>query len=368
LDGRARAVLWFAGWALCADAPAAADATLEEAARHFEEGTRLYIAGRYQQAIDEFEAANAIAPAPANLFNLARCHEKLGEFRTAFAFYDRYLADADAPDREVVERRVADLRAMPVDLFVSTSPVGARVVVDDAEPEPDRTPSIVRLRPGRHVLRIEREGHLSAERTVELRPLTSARVHLDLVPRLPAASAAAAEPAPVGIDPATVPSVLEEIRTRRDGRALVWRLSVALGAAKYDRTAFILGADVGAIWRRIFFNLHWFAMTSSFSGQVLAEGMWDVPLEDLDLFVGAGAGATQVRSPDEGGVLPTDASTSAFVVEAVGGIDFFLRKQLALGMTLRLQVPIDEDARAAIGEPDDNFLLVTAAGHVTLQL
>jgi tetratricopeptide (TPR) repeat protein len=363
---------WALALALLVAAPTArADAALDAAARHFEEGSRLYAAGSYRDAIDEFEAAHAIAPAPANLFNLARCYEKLAELRIALEHYQRYLEDQEAPERQLVERRIADLRAMPVDLFVSTAPSDARVLVDGmGEAEPERTPSVVRLRPGRHVVRVERDGHLTAERFVDLRSLTPGRVHFDLAPadrrlRLTADD----EGDPVGVDPASLPSVLEEIRTRREDRSVLWRLSAALGASKYDDTAFVVGLDGGPVWKGVLFNLHWLAMTSSFTNQILGEVLWDVALDDLDLFVGLGAGAAEVRRNPDFDLLPTSASGMAFVGEIVGGIDFFLRRQLALGMTLRLQVPMDSGAREDAGVPgDDPTLLVLAAGHVALHL
>jgi len=352
-----------------AAATAHADRAREAAARHFEEGTRLYAAGSYREAIDEFEAANAIEEAPANLFNIARCYEKLAELRTALQLFERYLEDPDAPDRALVERRVADLRALPVELFVSTAPAGARLWIDgrpDAETE--RTPAVVRLRPGRHQVRVERDGYRPVERAVELRSLVPGRAHFDLVAVPDANRDVQTDPDPFGVDPATVPSVLEEIRTRREGRRVLWRLSVALGASKYDDTAFVVGLDGGPVYKSLLFNVHWLAMTSSFSGQVLGEVLWDAGLDDLDLFVGVGAGAAQVRGPGDG-ILRADASTAAFVTEIVGGIDFFLRRQLALGMTLRLQFPVDGGARDRAGiSAEDPFLLILAAGHVALHL
>ena len=348
-----------------------ADGAREEAARRFEEGTRLYTAGSYRAAIDEFEAANAIEPAPANLFNIARCYEKLAELRTALQHYERYLEDPNAPDRALVERRVAELRALPVELFVATAPAGARLWVDGrGDPETERTPSVVRLRPGRHLVRVERDGYRPAERSVDLRSLTPGRLHFDLlgVEGPDVVVEPDPDPDPIGVDPATIPSVLEEIRTRREGRRVLWRLSVALGASKYDDTAFVVGLDGGPVYRSLLFNVHWLAMTSSFSGQVLGEVLWAPALDDLDLFVGVGAGAAQVRGPGDG-ILRAEASTAAFVAEIVGGIDFFLRRQLALGMTLRLQFPVDGGARDRAGlSGEDPFLLILAAGHVALHL
>lgn len=340
-----------------------ADGREDEAARLFEQGTRLYSEGSYRAAIDAFEAANAVLPAPANIYNLARCYEKLGEFRIALGHYERYLADPATTDRELVERRVAELSAMPVDLFVASAPAGARIHVDGRdEPEVERTPAVVKLRPGTHVVRVTLTGYQPSERSVELRPLTPDRLQLDLAPeRL----ARPPRDRPMQPSPA---SVLEEIRSRRDDRTLLWRLSVALGASKYDDTAFVIGADGGPIWSSLLLNVHWFAMTSSFSGQIAVELLYDRGFSDFDLFLGGGVGATQVRGPDDHFISP-ELDTSALLAEAVAGLDFFLRRQLAVGLTLRLQFPFDDEARGNAGIDGDNpLLLILASGHVTLQL
>src|SRR5437868_15101709 len=58
---------------------AGGDATISpEARRHVEEGVVHYDAGRYQQAIDEFELAYRLSHRPALLFNIARAEGKLG--------------------------------------------------------------------------------------------------------------------------------------------------------------------------------------------------------------------------------------------------------------------------------------------------
>ncbi|MBI2894139.1 MAG: PEGA domain-containing protein [Deltaproteobacteria bacterium] len=342
---------------------AVGDAREDEAARLFEEGTRLYNAGSYREAIDAFEAANAVLHAPANLYNLARCYEKLGEFRIALGHYERFLSDPTATERELVERRVAELSAMPVDLVVASAPAGARIHVDARdEAEALRTPAIVKLRPGIHVVRVTLTGYLPAERSVELRPLTPDRLQLDLVPER------VARPPRGRPEPTSPASVLGEIRARRDDRTLLWRLSVALGASKYDDTAFVIGADGGPIWSGFLLNLHWFAMTSSFSGQIALELLYDRGFSDFDLLLGGGFGATQVRGPEDHFISP-ELDTSAFLAEAVAGLDFFLRRQLAVGLTLRLQFQFDDEARDNAGIDGDNpLLLILASGHVTLQL
>src|SRR5689334_8423294 len=74
-----------------------------EARRHVEEGVTHYDAGRYQQAIDEFELAYRLSRRPALLFNIARAEGKLGHDDIAIAFLRRYLEERpDAPDASSV--------------------------------------------------------------------------------------------------------------------------------------------------------------------------------------------------------------------------------------------------------------------------
>jgi hypothetical protein len=79
------------------------------ARRHFEQGTLRFDEGRYQEAVDHFEAAYEITGAAEILYNIGRCHEELGRERTAVTYYERYLEQqpgaADAAEaRERIER------------------------------------------------------------------------------------------------------------------------------------------------------------------------------------------------------------------------------------------------------------------------
>src|SRR3990172_5013099 len=101
----------FAGWLLL---PALAFAEPETAAREaFERGTALYGAGRYREAIVQFQTAQELRPHPSVLFNIARCHENLGEFAEALAHYERMLAEPRIDDRADVEMRVRAIRERP---------------------------------------------------------------------------------------------------------------------------------------------------------------------------------------------------------------------------------------------------------------
>lgn len=93
-------------------APATRASAQRTAQLHHDAGRENYLAGRYELAITEFEAAYSLVPEPILLFNLAQAHRKNGSRDQAILFYQRYLAAAPrARDREEVEKRIRELQA-----------------------------------------------------------------------------------------------------------------------------------------------------------------------------------------------------------------------------------------------------------------
>ncbi|MSP93588.1 MAG: hypothetical protein EXR79_17650, partial [Myxococcales bacterium] len=109
--GRVLGVVLVACVVLVATTAGADDVRLT-AQRHFAAGDKLFRAGDYRGAIAEFEAADALLPSPILAFDLALCHEQLGEQERAVLRYRDYLARSPmAPNRADVEQRVARLDA-----------------------------------------------------------------------------------------------------------------------------------------------------------------------------------------------------------------------------------------------------------------
>jgi tetratricopeptide (TPR) repeat protein len=74
-----------------------------EAKKHVEQGVVHYDAGRFAEAIKEFDLAYRLSHRPALLFNIARAEAKLGHEDIAIAFLRRYLEERpDAPDAPAV--------------------------------------------------------------------------------------------------------------------------------------------------------------------------------------------------------------------------------------------------------------------------
>lgn len=79
-------------------APAAAQgkpstASRKRAREHYEKAKAFQEAGRYAEAVVEYEAAHAAVPDPAFLYNVARCLHLSGERQRAIEMYDAYLAE-----------------------------------------------------------------------------------------------------------------------------------------------------------------------------------------------------------------------------------------------------------------------------------
>lgn len=83
---------------------ASADSALQKAQKHFRQGQAYFKVGTFDKAIEEYEAAYALAPKPGVLFNIGLCHENAGEDEKAVEFYERYLRDAPNADKATEAR------------------------------------------------------------------------------------------------------------------------------------------------------------------------------------------------------------------------------------------------------------------------
>lgn len=110
---------------------AAQDVTSSDARALYQEGSRRYHAGEYDQAALLFERAYALSGASALLLNLAQAYRLRGPTFCAqsLSLYRRYLeSKPDSEHRDEVEQRIAEM-----DACVRTSPPRPTTAVD-AEP------------------------------------------------------------------------------------------------------------------------------------------------------------------------------------------------------------------------------------------
>ncbi|HET8542428.1 MAG TPA: PEGA domain-containing protein [Anaeromyxobacter sp.] len=181
---------------LLAGAARADDAA--EAKARFRKGADLYRAGRWREAIDEFEAAYRLKPHGAIHFNVAQCREKLAEWPGALRAYEDYLREVpDAKDRASVRasmRKIEErLAAAGVQaLLVYTDPPGAELRLDGKAR--GKTPLHTVLPPGTYALALSLDGYEPVAEEVAL-ALGASRV-VDVVLKPARAGAAASAPAP----------------------------------------------------------------------------------------------------------------------------------------------------------------------------
>jgi hypothetical protein len=70
-----------------------------EARTHYQAGVKFYAGGDYRSAIREFGAAQQLAPADLNNYNLALCYDKLGDPDPAIQYYRAYLDKVPNTDK-----------------------------------------------------------------------------------------------------------------------------------------------------------------------------------------------------------------------------------------------------------------------------
>ncbi len=83
-----------------------------EARTHYQAGVKLYGGGDYKGAIKEFSAAQELAPADLNNYNLALCYDKLGDSEPAIQYYRAFLDKQPASDKKAeIEASIARLES-----------------------------------------------------------------------------------------------------------------------------------------------------------------------------------------------------------------------------------------------------------------
>lgn len=136
-----------------------------------EEGYVHYRRGAYKRALEKFHQAYRSSKKAGLLYNVAKCHEKLGQYGKAIHYYKRYLKELpSASDRKDVEQIIASLgyrleASYPEIEFVS-SPPGANVRIDSEFA--GQTPFKVQLSPGKHLVQFALKGHKLLTREFEI--------------------------------------------------------------------------------------------------------------------------------------------------------------------------------------------------------
>ena len=99
--------------ALALALPASADpdeARRTEARVHFEAARTHHNVGRFEEAIEAYQAAYDLVPLPDLLFNIGQCHRNLKNHERAIFFFERFLQEApETSDGDLVRKLIAEL-------------------------------------------------------------------------------------------------------------------------------------------------------------------------------------------------------------------------------------------------------------------
>src|SRR3954453_14429134 len=97
-------------WLLLAAGVALGDGNKDIARGYFQAGVALYDQGKYEEALYEFQRAQALSHNAELYFNMAACEEHMDHYQAAAVFLKQYLLERpEAPDKENVKKRVAAL-------------------------------------------------------------------------------------------------------------------------------------------------------------------------------------------------------------------------------------------------------------------
>ncbi len=197
---------------------------MAQAREHYERGVQQYRALEYQAALEAFQHAQELVPDPPNLYNIARCFERLARFREAADSLQQYLeADLPADRRESATRLYEQIRSRPGELEISSSPAGATLFIDrDFDRPRGLTPAAIELPPGQHELTLRLAGRAEVTLTVTVAFASRDSILIEL----PEASA---RPGDAGTMVPTVTAIAPRFDPNRRPRAFALWLSLGGG-------------------------------------------------------------------------------------------------------------------------------------------
>ncbi len=132
-------------------------------------GVRAFKEGRFGDATRLFRAAYRRGAPVSELWNIARCEERMDDGERAAKTIEEYLAQRDLgpTERAEGERELRALSSRPSQVTITTVPSGAVVVIDGKQTV-GPTPLSVELSAGQHSISVQHEGFAT-----EVRPLTA---------------------------------------------------------------------------------------------------------------------------------------------------------------------------------------------------
>ena len=147
-------------------------ATAKRAAELKEAGDRAMDSLHYGDALEAYQAAYGLSPAPALLYNLGRVYQALNRHPEALAKIEAFKAAAPAdmllkvPD---LDKLLEDLRARVSTLDLVCNVAGAHVSVDHTVVGTTPLPGPLKLNAGSREVDVQAEGYFPFHRTLDLK-------------------------------------------------------------------------------------------------------------------------------------------------------------------------------------------------------
>jgi len=217
--------------------PPDASTALTSAKELFRQGVTLFNAGDVEHALDYFLRSRAAFPSGKNTVNAAICLDRLGRYDEALELYEEILtkfgAELDAASRADIGPAMAALRGKVGSIDISANVAGA-ILIDGRGRGKLPLTSPVRVLAGKHVVRVLKDGYVTAEVPVVVQIGETAKVDAKLEPlaqagllRVEDLTLAGAE---VFVDRVSVGKAPWE-GTLGPGRHVIWTRSGDVGSA-----------------------------------------------------------------------------------------------------------------------------------------
>jgi hypothetical protein len=153
--------------------------TKAQAAEKYTQALQLYDEGLYAAALEAFKAAQRLYQSPINIYNIAKCYEKLGDGEQCVGWYERYLESfktandgEEAPDAADVNNVMDKCRlGLNVEVTIESEPSRVMVAVDDPSKILGQTPYKTKLSPGAHTLYLRAdENYKPLQKEIMVKP------------------------------------------------------------------------------------------------------------------------------------------------------------------------------------------------------
>ncbi len=158
-----------------------------KAREHYSNGKALYDEQKFEEALQEFQAAFRIKSHPTVLKSIAECQVQLGDIPAAINTLQQYVDNPEATDKALVEARINELESLPIKVTINSTPAGAKIAVAGTEID-DVTPATIELAEGEYIITLSVEGYPPVSRSVNVKMKGNNELTIDFVAEVEAAS------------------------------------------------------------------------------------------------------------------------------------------------------------------------------------